>query len=144
MYKRQTQGLSAGFWNIVGGTSNNASTFGWLIPPSAGNAHHMPSGAYFKPTSLNSEVLRMSRFSAHNMESSALAKLTSYSGKRVHMDVWTHRHSYPWYLLGKLRQIRVGDDGYSRTTLKSGGNPKTHTLGARLNAIADCMMFDNE
>jgi hypothetical protein len=89
-------------------------------------------------------MVRMSRFDAYNMEEIGLNKLTSYGGKKVHLDVWMHRHSHPWYLVGKLRQMRVGDDGFSRSIFKSGGAQVSCSFGARMNSTGDCIMFDNE
>jgi hypothetical protein len=139
-----TTGVNDEFWSILGEQNNNSSNHSLFVPRASGGAVGHPTSAYFRPTTLNSEVLRMSRFDAHKMEEIGLNKLTTYSGKKVHLDVWMHRHSHSWYLVGKLRQMRVGDDGFSRSIFKSGGNQVSCSLGARMNSIADCIMFDND
>ena len=139
-----TDAVNVGFWSKVGNINNNSSDYSLFIPRTSGGVHHMPTSAYFRPTEKDSTMIRMSRFDGYMMEEIGLNKLTTYSGKKVHLDVWMHRHSSPWYLIGKLRQMRVGDDGFSRSIFKSGGTQVSCSFGAKMNSSADCIMFDNE
>jgi hypothetical protein len=139
-----TQGIANTFWSRLGTTSNNSASLGLFVPSNGNEQHHMCTAYYLDPTTLDSNKHRMSRFDAYQMEEIGANKLTTISGKKVHLDVQMHRHTHPWYLIGSLRQMRVGDDGFSRSIFKSGVNQVSCSLGANLNSQSDNIMFDNE
>jgi hypothetical protein len=142
-----TSTFASNFWDITN-NDENSNNSGWslFLPRKTGNHHNYGVCAIFDPLTYDHHLRRISRFSAHSIHNGGGGKLTTRTGKRVHMDVWMYLHSNPYYLIGPLRQMRVGQDGFGQSTLMSsdGLTVKSYSAGRHLNSACDLLMFDND
>jgi hypothetical protein len=73
----------------------------------------------------------------------AAPELTTASGTRVHIPMYYRTVSVPKAFLGKLRQIRMGQDVLNRTQISNGGGViQSFLFAPTLGSVADSLAFD--
>ena len=131
--------VTSDFWSR---TPSNNST----VLTSAGNNSPIHSAfSIFDPLAQSNELKKAVRLSSYHVARQYGGDLTTPSGTRVHLDIALKVGENPNYFLGKIRQIRAGQDGISGTILKDGaGAVKSITWSISSNSAGDVIAFDNE
>jgi len=134
-------------------TAATASNF-WVKDPheqygmltSSGNIDLLSATfSIFDPLTQDFEKLTVSRMCNYSISQQYGGDLTTASGTRVHLDIPLRVSQNPNYFLGRLRQIRAGQDSISGTILKNGaGQTKSILWSISGNSVADAIAFDND
>jgi hypothetical protein len=99
----------------------------------------------FDPIAQDGTKKKVSRVCNYTISKQYGGDLTTPSGTRVHLDIPLRVAESPNYFLGRLRQIRAGQDCISGTILKNGaGVVKSILWSTSGNAVADAIAFDND
>ena len=138
-YNNGAASANAGFW-----TKDPQDLYGMFT--SNGNANqNYATFKIFDPIAQDNTKKKVSRVCNYSISQQYGGDLTTPSGTRVHLDIPLRVAENPNYFLGRLRQIRAGQDSISGTILKNGaGAVKSILWSISGNAVADAIAFDNE
>jgi len=146
-------GITSNPVNYNNGAAAAAADF-WIKDPSElygmftsnGNANQTyATFKIFDPIAQDNTKKKVSRVCSYTISKQYGGDLTTPSGTRVHLDIPLRVNENPNYFLGRLRQIRAGQDSISGTILKNGADAvKSILWSISGNAVADAIAFDND
>tara|TARA_R110002020_G_scaffold50716_1_gene143018 strand:+ start:3684 stop:4871 length:1188 start_codon:yes stop_codon:yes gene_type:complete len=138
-YSNATAMTDAAFW-----VKDPHETHG-MFTSNGDNNHTYATFKIFDPLAQDTTKKKVSRMCNYSISQQYGGDLTTPSGTRVHLDIPLRVAQNPNYFLGRLRQIRAGQDSISGTILKNGaGVVKSILWSISGNAVADAIAFDNE
>ena len=133
--------IDADFWSL----NNNSGSLFWSGFPSQSNNINWPVFAIYGPLELSSVAHAANRLTQYVVTKQYAGDLSTISGKRIHLDIPVKLLGNPYYFLGSLRQIRVGQDTVCGTILKDGSGTTKSILWAPSASVAcNAIAFDNE
>ena len=138
---KTTVKTSSDFWNE---TTSSVTLLTSGYPGFAENLNH-PVFSIYDPLTQGSGGNPVNRIAKFNVTQQYAGDLSTISGKRVHLDIPVKLHENPYYFLGSLRQIRVGQDTVCGTTIKDGsGATKSILWTPDASVASNAIAFDNE